>query len=373
MGKTIQELKDNRLFSDIKEYEDKLTQWKNKNGDYSKFEFSGESSYPIYIFGWANWRNLKEDASNISHVRNGIMLKDLRSDNNIKKIVYSFGGSDTWGDEGHAYSKVYFGGDHTYNRNSYTNIEYNVNGLSDSKYRLNHYISGGRGRKGTDHQEWTLTKPDSVIKQEVQDYKDTEPVLDRLQYCKSADTVMTDHCRDWCKDNKNTCDQGMEQYCSANPLDLDYCGCFNFDESTKKVMEQASAQGISLLPQCNVKKCMTTGYQTQNMLDRRECPSVQLCIQSVDVGDSDLALFEGVNFNCNQESETVTAPASATPVSASASRPYKDEQVNTEEEGEEREGDKIAGLDSTTFYIIIAAASCCCCILLLLIIYFSSR
>jgi hypothetical protein len=372
MGKEIADLKNNRTFTDGNKYKEAHNDWKNKRGDYSKFEFSGDTSHPIYVFGWNHW-DYTNAGKDVAHLRksSNVVYKDRRSEQNYEKVAYSWG----WhGDEGHAWSTVYFDGDYTYNRDEYVYDEQKtVSSLINSKPSTDFYKNGvtdpSRSRKGSQHREWVCSKPQHVIDREKQDYRDAEPLLNRDDYCRNKDTVTNELCKDWCKskDNKDICDEPMQQYCAANTSDTDYCGCFNFDEITTKVMSAASSKGISLKPECNVLKCMQTSYQTANMQNQTACPSVQLCIQSIDIGKTDQADFKGVTFNCDQESTSTTQVSKSGP-----SKSTGDSSSGLEQDDAEQESPKILGLEPTVVYIA-GAVSGCCCIVLMIILFFLLR
>ncbi|CAK0752395.1 hypothetical protein CCP3SC1AL1_1990001 [Gammaproteobacteria bacterium] len=378
MGKEISELKSNRNFTDVAKYRTAHEDWKGKKGDYSKFEFSGDTSDPIFIYGYSKWdttpgENSCVDIATLTKAGDSIALSDRRGDPNYKKVAYTWNYADGkgWGDNGHAWSDVYFGGDHTYNRDKYVtdntkSLTMLTSSVSNSKFHLNGVLGGDKeGRKGTEQREWVCTKPQLIIEQEKQDYIDAEPILNLNVYCNNKDTVTSEYCKDWCLkgENRTVCDAPMEKYCSEHPSDTDYCGCFNFDDITKKVMNAASSKGISLLPQCNVLKCINTAYKTSNMNNTKSCPTVQLCIQSIDIGKTEQADFKGVSFSCDQESKSTTQVTNS-------KKSSNGEDGEDDEDTEEDDKGKTLGLESQTFYIVIGSVAACCCSIILMIILF---
>ncbi|CAK0752408.1 hypothetical protein CCP3SC1AL1_1990002 [Gammaproteobacteria bacterium] len=225
----------NNTFDDEGIYQTKLKQWEEKKGDYSRFEFSGDKSYPIFVFGWDwNFNNACKEVANMYDDNNKVIHRNTRNESKYGGMVsYSFIKDGTDGTKGHAYSKVYFEkGDndegYTYNRDEYKAVEVftneSINNNSLLKFMLYNGVndkdgSGNSvGRSGFYQKNMICKKPEGTIAQEKKDYENAKPRLNTKALCSDIKNIANTTCVDWYKTNDgivvNTA--MMKNYCDVS-------------------------------------------------------------------------------------------------------------------------------------------------------------
>lgn len=105
-------------------------------------------------------------------------------------------------------------------------------------------------------------------------------------------------CRQWCKQKSDSgdgvCDGAVSAWCDSNPSDP-YCACIKSPLMDPKF-------GIN--PKCNDRKCIDTGYITQNMKNTN-CPDITNCDVQTKMLNSGVQLAGvTVNQNCGKPTET---------------------------------------------------------------------
>lgn len=123
-----------------------------------------------------------------------------------------------------------------------------------------------------------------------------------FNYCK--DRLDKQECREWCKANGGICDTSVTNWCKSHPTDP-YCSC---------IMSPLQDPKFGINPKCNDRKCIDTGYITQNM-QNTACPDITNCEVQTKLLNSGVSLA-GVTINqsCGSgntgtDTETNDAPA----------------------------------------------------------------
>jgi len=114
-------------------------------------------------------------------------------------------------------------------------------------------------------------------------------------------------CRNWAKNKppSSDIDALVSTYCSKNPSDHDFCGCYNTDDSFKQLQTAAGSQGLALTPWCNASTCASNANAYIATTKKGiNCPPQQFCLQSVDIGSANTSSITGVTFSCAQKSTT---------------------------------------------------------------------
>ncbi len=122
-----------------------------------------------------------------------------------------------------------------------------------------------------------------------------------LNYCTSG-RLGEAQCQQWAIQNGNSdIDARVKEYCSSNPSDLNFCGCYNFTDEVKATQKKLEANGQNITPWCNIGNCSsnTNAYKPYNR--DKLCPTQQICIQSIDVGSTQAASFTGIDFSCKND------------------------------------------------------------------------
>lgn len=106
-------------------------------------------------------------------------------------------------------------------------------------------------------------------------------------YCRKN---MTDQrCKAYCSVRSNNCDDIITDYCASNPSSSEtICGCFHSDEFYLNYANQLSERVPGLIsttydPGCIYPPCSASSLKKFTFRQGATCPSIQQCIQSVNV------------------------------------------------------------------------------------------
>jgi hypothetical protein len=127
-------------------------------------------------------------------------------------------------------------------------------------------------------------------------------------YCTTGDNITSTFCQQ--KDLKETwTDEAVKAYCSRNPGNTDFCGCFNISPSYLALMKEVERTGTTLIPWCNYTACASNpNAYKPTTADNGNCPAVNVCLQSVQIGSvGGESAFKNVNFTCDQKSTAVSS------------------------------------------------------------------
>jgi len=122
-------------------------------------------------------------------------------------------------------------------------------------------------------------------------------------YCKIKDNVKGTFCQTM--KNAET-DQIVTDYCKANKDDTSFCGCYNLGSDYVSIINQLAAKGQTLTPWCSLKTCATNSIAYKPYSWDGTCPSMNVCLQSINVGSAQNADFKNINFICDNTSTSNT-------------------------------------------------------------------
>ena len=115
-------------------------------------------------------------------------------------------------------------------------------------------------------------------------------------------------CKDWCRTSGGKCDNAAKAYCSANPNDKDFCGCYNFS----RVPKDPALKDLKIAdyPWCYAPECANsqTAYKPYNYITPGLCPSQQITVCSADFNQTAgaAASMKGITVvqNCSSTGTT---------------------------------------------------------------------
>jgi hypothetical protein len=172
---------------------------------------------------------------------------------------------------------------------------------------------GLRSERGSCNPAWNISDPgcdaayndycvknDNIIRDPIcQRWRDIRPAQARQVTQNYCTTHLDDpECRTWCKTaadaGDGVCDGAMKVWCDKNPGDP-LCTCI-------KSPLQNPQFGIN--PKCNDRKCIDSGYVTQNMRNT-SCPDITNCAVQAKIINSGIQMA-GVTIdqNCGSRSKT---------------------------------------------------------------------
>ncbi len=154
------------------------------------------------------------------------------------------------------------------------------------------------------------SKDDNIISKQIcKNWSSKKPNESRnimLDFCKKDNNMNRTECKDFCFNNPGLCDQAVGEYCSRNPTDTEFCGCFNIPDNLKTLTKS----GIALKPHCNISQCIKPqAYKTKAMIDDKACPVLNICEQNLNITSADKSELKGINFSCVQETSSTPAPS----------------------------------------------------------------
>jgi len=151
-------------------------------------------------------------------------------------------------------------------------------------------------------------------------------------YCKEGNLSKSD-CSVWCANNPTECkakirdycrlpsqfnkgsycrnkaieiggmDNAVKEYCKTNIND-EFCSCYKSLEQTdsEQAQNDPTLKAIFARPECYISKCASGGgYKNENMRQAKQCPSVNVCQNTITaLGNTDTGLINTTQ-KCNQE------------------------------------------------------------------------
>jgi hypothetical protein len=192
-----------------------------------------------------------------------------------------------------------------------------------------------------------------------------QPWIKHLQNCcssKLTESTNSSTCGVyWGKNNSGECDVIMGEYCINNQNDP-VCSCYNYLESDNDT-DPPEVKLAKARPDCFIKTCNTDGYMPTN-LKNRQCPSLKICKQNMDMlgGDQNVTSNIEILQNCNDtyNSSLNPTPSPTPPPTPSPIPPPVFEPPNSEKTSE-------------SSYIIYFLIFVCFIITIIAVVYFSSK
>lgn len=177
--------------------------------------------------------------------------------------------------------------------NSTCDPKYNYNSSICDSSMINFCSQGNNLTNNQNCINWSQKNPDASKKIIV-------------DYCGINNNLSSDYCKSFAYQNVGVMDNSVSKYCQNNTGDTNFCGCYNIPPSLSN---------IGLKPQCNVKSCLSgTAYKPKSMLNDNSCPTVNLCLQTLNIPSLDQSQITGnIDFSCINTVQTNT-PVSNTPL-----------------------------------------------------------